>query len=157
MQVAEVSNRVGYTCTQSALRCKRGWNESSLYISCENEAHIKHLCICTRILPLCQVIPSWRKQTEKIMAFRKRRHCGPCALEVTTLNAMASNLPRTCSKSQSLPNSVIFITELDLHVFLALCSSSNSGKSLWTWWKTSEARSTRSSLDHKTYIPNCRH
>ena len=37
-----------------------------------------------------------------------------------------SGLPRTCSKSQSLPNSVIFITELHLHVFLALCSSSNS-------------------------------
>ena len=66
----------------------------------------------------------------KIMAFRKRRHCGPCALEVTNLNAVASNLPRTYSKSQSLPNSVIFITELHLHVFLALCSSSNSGKSL---------------------------
>ena len=60
------------------------------------------------------------------MAFRKRRHRGPCALEVTNLNAVASNLPRTCSKSQSLPNSVIFITELHLHVFLALCSSSNS-------------------------------
>ena len=60
------------------------------------------------------------------MAFRKRRHRGPCALEVINLNAVASNLPRTCSKSQSLPNSVIFITELHLHVFLALCSSSNS-------------------------------
>ena len=59
-----------------------------------------------------------RKQTEKIMAFRNRRHCGPCALEVTNLNAVASNLPRTCSKSQSLPNSVIFITELHLPVFL---------------------------------------
>ena len=44
-----------------------------------------------------------RKQTEKIMEFRKRRHCGPCALEVTNLNAVASNLQRTCSKSQSLP------------------------------------------------------
>ena len=53
------------------------------------------------------------------MAFRKRRHCGPCALEVTNLNAMTSNLPRTCSKSQYLPNSVIFITELHLYVFLA--------------------------------------
>ena len=129
---------------------------SALYIFWENEAHIKHLCICTRILSLCQVIPSWQKQTEKIMAFTKRRHCGPCALEVTNLNAMASDLPRTCSKSQSLPNSAIFITELHLHVFLALCSSSNSEKSLWTWRKTSEARSTRSSLDHKNYIPNCR-
>ena len=129
---------------------------SALYIFCENEAHIKHLCICTRILPLCQVILSWRKQTEKILVFRKRRHCCPCALDVTNFNAVASNLPRTCSKSQSLPNSVIFITELHLHAFLALCSSSNSGKSLWTWRKTSEARSTQSSLDHKNYIPNCR-
>ena len=68
---------------------------------------------------------------KKIMAFRKRRHCrGPHALEVTNLNAMASNLPRTYFKSKSLPNSIIFITELHLHVFLTLCSSSNSGKSL---------------------------
>ena len=44
------------------------------------------------------------------MAFRKRKHCGPCALEVTNLNAVAINLPRICSKSQPLPNSVIFIT-----------------------------------------------
>ena len=97
-----------------------------------------------------------RKQTKKIMAFKKRRHCrGPHALEVTNVNAMASNLPRTCFKSESLPNSVIFLTEVHLHVFLTLCSSSNLGKSLWTWWKTWEARSTRSSLDHKNYIPNC--
>ena len=53
------------------------------------------------------------------MAFRKRRHClGPHALEVTNLNAVASNLLRTCFKSKSLPNSVIFITELHLHVSL---------------------------------------
>ena len=51
------------------------------------------------------------------MAFRKRRHCrGPHAPEVTNLNAVASNLPRTCFKSKSLPNSVIFITELHLRV-----------------------------------------
>ena len=60
-----------------------------------------------------------------------KHNCCPCALEVTNLNAVASNLPRTCFKSQSLPSSVIFITELHLHVFPALlCSSSNSGKSL---------------------------
>ena len=100
--------------------------------------------------------PLVKETNGKNNGVQKRRHCGPCALEVTNLNSMASNMPRTCSKSQSLPNSVIFITELHLHVFLALCSSSNSGKSLWTWPKTSEARSTRSSLDHKTYIPNCR-
>ena len=62
------------------------------------------------------------------MAFRKRRHCrGPHALEVTSLNVVASNLPRTCVKSKSLPNSVIFIIELHLRVFLTLCSSSDSG------------------------------
>ena len=60
----------------------------------------------------------------------RKRNCCPCALEVTNLNAVASNLPRTWFKTQSLPNSVIFITELHLHVFLAFCSSSNSGKSL---------------------------
>ena len=71
------------------------------------------------------------KQTKKMMAFRKRRHCrGPQALEVTNLNAVANNLPRKCFKSKSLPNSVIFITELHLHVFLTLCSSTNSGKPL---------------------------
>ena len=91
--------------------------------------------------------PRERKQT-KIMAVRKRRHCrGAHTLEVTNLNAVASNLPRTCFKNKSLPNSVIFVTELHLHVFLTLCSSSNSGKSL---------RSTRSSLDPKNYMPNCR-
>ena len=75
--------------------------------------------------------PREQKQTRKIMAFRKRRHCrGPHALEVTNFNAMASNLPSTCFKSKSLPNSVIFMTELHLRVFLTLCSSSDSGKSL---------------------------
>ena len=44
----------------------------------------------------------------------------------TNLNAVASNLPRTCFKSKSLPNSVIFITELHLRVFLTLCTSSDS-------------------------------
>ena len=57
-------------------------------------------------------------------------HCGPHALEVTNLNAVASNLLRTCFKSFFLPNSIIFITELHLHVFLTLCSSSNLRKSL---------------------------
>ena len=165
---------MGYTCVYSKhpeMQTRLKW-VSAPYIFSENEAHIKHLCICIRILPLCQVIP-WHNvnkftffpfcillvtETNGINnGFRKRRHCGPCALEVTNLNAVASKLPRTCSKSQSLPNSVIFRTELHLHVFLALCSSSNSGKSLWTWRKTSEARSTRSSLDHKNYIPNCRY
>ena len=157
-KLRKFSDRMGYTYVYSKhleMQTRLKW-VSALYVFCENEAHIKHLCICTRILPLCQVISSWCKQTEKIIAFRKRIHCGSCALEVTNLNAVASNLSRTCSKIQSLPNSVIFITELHLHVFLALCSRSNSGKSLWTWRKTSEARSTRSSLDHKSYIPNCR-
>ena len=101
--------------------------------------------------------PRERKHTKKIMAFRKRRYYrGPHALEVTNLNAVASNLPRTCFKSKYLPNLVIFITELHFCVFLTLCSSSNSGKSLWTWRKTWEARTTRSSLNHKNYISNCR-
>ena len=82
-------------------------------------------------------------------------HCGSHALEVTNLNTVASNLLRTCFKSKYLPNSIIFITELHLHVFLTLCSSSNLRKSLWTWQRTSEAWSTRSSLDHKNYICNC--
>ena len=49
-------------------------------------------------------------------------HCGLHALEVTNLNVVASNLMRTCFKSQSLPNSIIFITERHLHMFLTLCS-----------------------------------
>ena len=93
-----------------------------------------------------QLIPSWTETNKKIMAFRKRKHCcGPHALEVTNMNAVASNLPMTCVKSKSLPNSVIFKTELHLHAFLTLCSSSDSGKSLWTWRKTREARRSRSS------------
>ena len=77
--------------------------------------------------------PRERQQRKKIMAFRKRKHCcSPHALEVTNLNGVASNLPRTCFKSKSLPNSVIFITELHLHVFLTLYSGSDSGKSLST-------------------------
>ena len=153
---SKVTGWVIRTCTQSTLRCKRGWNESQ---PCTSFAR-------TRLLPSIYVQESCpyarsspRDATEtngKIMEFRKRRHCGPCALEVTNFNAVASNLQRTFSKSQSLPNSIIFITELHLPVFLALCSSSNSGKSLWTWRKTSEARSARLSLDHKNYIPNCR-
>ena len=71
------------------------------------------------------------KRKRKKMAFRKRRHCrGPHALEVTNFNAVASNLPSTCFKSKALPNSVIFVTGFHLHLFLTLCSSSNSGKSL---------------------------
>ena len=49
-------------------------------------------------------------------------HCGLHALEVTNLNVMASNVLRTSFKSQSLPNSIIFITERHLHMFLTLCS-----------------------------------
>ena len=49
-------------------------------------------------------------------------HCGLHALEVTNLNVVTSNLLRTCFKSQSLPNSIIFITERHLHMFLTLCS-----------------------------------
>ena len=49
-------------------------------------------------------------------------HCGIHALEVANLNVVASNLLRTCFKSQSLPNSIIFITERHLHMFLTLCS-----------------------------------
>ena len=40
--------------------------------------------------------------------------CGLHALEVTNLNVVASNLLRTCFKSQSLPDSIIFITERHL-------------------------------------------
>ena len=49
-------------------------------------------------------------------------HCGLHVLEVTNLNVAASNLLRTCFKSQCLPNSIIFITECHLHMFLTLCS-----------------------------------
>ena len=49
-------------------------------------------------------------------------HCGLHALKVTNLNVVASNLLRTCFKSQYLPNSIIFITERHLHMFLTLCS-----------------------------------
>ena len=49
-------------------------------------------------------------------------HCGLHALDVTNLNVVASNLLMTCFKSQSLPNSIIFITERHLHMFLTLCS-----------------------------------
>ena len=45
-----------------------------------------------------------------------------CSIEVTNLNVVASNSLRTCFKSQSLPNSIIFITERNLHMFLTLCS-----------------------------------
>ena len=38
-------------------------------------------------------------------------HCGLHALEVTNLNVVASNVLRTCFKSQSLPNSIIFVTD----------------------------------------------
>ena len=56
-------------------------------------------------------------------------HCGLHALEVTNLNVLASNLLRTCVKSPSLPNSMIFITERHLHMFLTLDAvSSNSRK-----------------------------
>ena len=71
-----------------------------------------------------------RDGNKRKTALLRKRNCCPCALKVTNLNAVASNLPKTCFKNQSLPDSVIFITELHLHVFLALCSSSNSGKSL---------------------------
>ena len=88
---------------------------------------------------------------------QKCRHCGPCTLKITNLNAMASNLPRTCSKSQSLPNSVIFITELH---FIFMCSWPSAAAQIQenplNLTEDSEARSTRSSLDHKNYIPNCR-
>ena len=95
----------------------------------ERGSYQASMCMYKNLAPM-PGHPLVTEQTEKIMAFRKRRHCGPCALEVTNLNAVASNLPRKCFKSQSLPNSVIFITELHLHVFLALCSSFSSGKSL---------------------------
>ena len=49
-------------------------------------------------------------------------HCDLHALEVTNLNVVASNMLRACFRSQSLPNSVIFITECHLHMFLTLCS-----------------------------------
>ena len=35
----------------------------------------------------------------KTALLRKRNCCCPCALKVTNLNAVASNLPRTCFKS----------------------------------------------------------
>ena len=48
-------------------------------------------------------------------------HCGLHAPDVTNLNVVADNLLRTCFKSQFLPNSIIFITERHLHMFLTLC------------------------------------
>ena len=150
---SSVTGWVIRTCTQSTLRCKRGWNESQPCTSFARTRLISsiYMYIYKNLAP----VPGHPLVTET----NGKPHCWENAIvvsEVTNLNAVASNLPRTCFKSQSLPNSVIFITELHLHVFLALCSSSNSGKSLWTWRKTSESRRTRSSLDHKNYIPNCR-
>ena len=49
-------------------------------------------------------------------------HCGLHALGVTNLNVVTSSLLRTCFKSQSLPNSIIFVTERHFHMFLTLCS-----------------------------------
>ena len=49
-------------------------------------------------------------------------HCGFHALEVINLNVVASNLLRTCFKSQSLLNSIIVVTERHLHIFLTRCS-----------------------------------
>ena len=49
-------------------------------------------------------------------------HCVLHALEVTNLNVVASNLQRTSFKSQSLLDSIIFVTERHLHMFLTLCS-----------------------------------
>ena len=54
-------------------------------------------------------------------------HCGLHALEVTNFNVVASNLLSTCFKSQSLPNSIIFISERRFHMFLTLCSQLKSG------------------------------
>ena len=135
---SKVTGWVIRTCTQSTLRCKRGWNESQPCTSFTRTRLISSIYVYVQ-----ESCPNARSSPRdvtngKIMAFRKRRHCGSCALEVTNLNAVASNLPRICSKSQSLPDSVIFITEIHLHVFLALCSNSDSGKSLWTWRKTSD-------------------
>ena len=155
MQVAEVNWPDGLYVTQSTLRCKRGWNESQPCTFFARTRLISSTMYMYKNLAPMPGHPLMNGNKRKT-ALSRKHNCCPCALEVTNLNAVASNLPRTCFKSQSLPNSVICITELHLHVFLALCSSSNSGKSLWTWRNTSESRSIRSSLDHKNYILNCR-
>ena len=68
--------------------------------------------------PLWNVNKRWCHKTH----ISRIVHCGLHALEVTNLNVVASNLLRTCFKSQSPPNSIIFITERHLHMFLTLCS-----------------------------------
>ena len=77
-----------------------------------------------------QVIPREPKQTKKNNGVQKTQTL-PWSSWSRGNRFECSSLPRTCFKSKSLPNSVIFITELHLRVFLTLCSSSNSGKSLW--------------------------
>ena len=94
-------------------------------------------------------------------------YCGLSALEVTHLNLVANNLLRICFKGQSLPNSIIFLTEHHFHVFLTLCSPVCSQLKLmkmqrrWLrtrhhWTPNVKWLSTRSFLDHKKYICNCR-
>ena len=60
------------------------------------------------------------EQTKKSMGSRNAPivQCGLYALEVINLNVMAGNFLRTCFKSQSLPKSIIFITERHFHMFL---------------------------------------
>ena len=109
-------------------RCSKTTNQ--IYVKCENWKSVCYGFLRTfqRMRP--QVIPNCRMQTNEKIKWSDETHispivhctCGLHALEVTNLNVVASNLLRACFKSQSLPNSIIFITEHLLHMFLTLCS-----------------------------------
>ena len=79
--------------------------------------------------PFCErghtgkVIPNSRKvngvqQTQTLPMV----HSGLHALEITNFNVVANNLLKTCLKSLSLLNSIIFLTQRHLPVFLTLCN-----------------------------------
>ena len=78
-------------------------------------------------------------------------HCGLHALQLTNLNVVASNLLRTCLKSQSLPNSFIFLTKPDLHMFLTLCSQLKFTKMRRRWFEP-DSRFQRPKVPDRLWI-----
>ena len=79
-KLRKLINRMGYTYIYSKhneMQTRLKW-VSALYIFCENEAHIKHPCTCTRITPLCQVILWWTETNGK-------PHCWENAIVVLVL------------------------------------------------------------------------
>ena len=80
---------------------------SAPYTLCENEAHIKHHAYAQESRPHARSPPPPANGNKRKTALPRKRNCRPRALEATNPNAAASNLLRTCSKTQSPPNSVI--------------------------------------------------